>query len=599
MGLTNTQEVMVDYCRNNYITILEKQYDKNSRIVRVSCIDKGTPVTLDTTSKAYLRFKRPDGGCFEYDDIAKISTNYVEFTIPEQILYHAGIVSSELVLKKDNVSLSPILFNIRVEPSAFSDDELLEDNDSKRIINIIIDNARQYADNAKNSASNALDSQNKAKISETNAKTSETNAKISETNASNSAKSASSSANIATKAESSALSYDVQASEFAAKAQSYAVGGASGYILDVEGNMLETADGEKLYTVYEREGEDTDNAKYYCEQAKQHKINAENSKNAAKTSETNAKDSETKAKTSETNAKSSETAAKTSETNAKNSEIKSKTSETNAKNSETNTKTSETNAESYMNLSKAWAVGESSTTTPTDENNSKHYFDLTSALLNSKADKSVVNTCIANISYDKLNGKITATYIDGTTRDIIDTDIEKMAVNFDYDKDNEKLILTLEDGSTKEIDLSSLISEFDFQDSDTIQFSTTARTGKDKAITAVIKPGSITETELQANYLSDITAQTVLAKDYRMLSQSYAVGGTGVVGRENENTDNSKYYYEETKKVYEEFQKGDVTGIKGANETEFRRGNVSLSIENIITNDDIVSSDFIQSLFSK
>lgn len=268
MGLTNTQEVMVDYCRNNYVTILEKQYDKNSRIVRISCTDSGIPVTFDTTSKAYLRFKRPDGGCFEYDNIAKVSTNYVEFIIPEQILYYAGIVSSELVLKKDNISLSPILFNIKVEPSAFSDDEILEDNEGKRVIEVLIETARQYADNAKDSANKALDSQNKAKTSETNAKTSETNAKTSETNASNSAKSASTSAGIASKAESSALSYDVQASEFAAKAQSYAVGGASGYILDIEGNMLETADGEKLYTVYEREGEDTDNAKYYYEETK-------------------------------------------------------------------------------------------------------------------------------------------------------------------------------------------------------------------------------------------------------------------------------------------------------------------------------------------
>ena len=86
-----------------------------------------------------------------------------------------------------------------------------------------------------------------------------------------------------------------------------------------------------------RDGEDTDNAKYYCEQAG---ISADK----AKISEDNAATSETNAKTSETNAKTSEINAKESETNAANSESAAATSEANAKTSETNAATSEQNA---------------------------------------------------------------------------------------------------------------------------------------------------------------------------------------------------------------------------------------------------------------
>ena len=93
-----------------------------------------------------------------------------------------------------------------------------------------------------------------------------------------------------------------------------------------------------------RTGEDTDNAKYYSQQAKTSATESKTSETNAKTSEDNAKTSETKAKTSEDNAKTSETNAKTSETNALNSEDNAKISEVNAKTSEDNAKLSEINA---------------------------------------------------------------------------------------------------------------------------------------------------------------------------------------------------------------------------------------------------------------
>lgn len=88
------------------------------------------------------------------------------------------------------------------------------------------------------------------------------------------------------------------------------------------------------------DGEDTDNAKYYAEEAHKSQIAAAESESAAassqkaaKTSETNAESSASAASTSESNAKASETAAKTSETNAKTSEENAKSSETAAQNS--------------------------------------------------------------------------------------------------------------------------------------------------------------------------------------------------------------------------------------------------------------------------
>lgn len=66
------------------------------------------------------------------------------------------------------------------------------------------------------------------------------------------------------------------------------------------------------------------------------------------------------------------------------------------------------------------------------------------------------------------------------------------------------------------------------------------------------------------------------AKTDSDLAKSYTVGTHGEV-RENDDTDNAKYYYEQTKS----FVHGSVTGIKGEAEEEFREGNVIITKENL------------------
>lgn len=70
------------------------------------------------------------------------------------------------------------------------------------------------------------------------------------------------------------------------------------------------------------------------------------------------------------------------------------------------------------------------------------------------------------------------------------------------------------------------------------------------------------------------------AESWSVTAKSWAVGGTGT--RTGENADNSKYYYEQSKNIYDNMsQAGNVTGVKGDNETSYRGGNVNLTPENI------------------
>ena len=168
-----------------------------------------------------------------------------------------------------------------------------------------------------------------------------------------------------------------------------------------------------------------------------------------------------------------------------------------------------------------------------------------------KADVNVVNGMVSDVSLNESNGVITITYKNGSTK-TYDTNLEKIATNFTYDYSTQRLVLTLSDGSKQYVDMSALITQYEFKDSTTIAFSVDS-TGK---ISASIKNGSITDAMLETGYLANITGQATKAEsmanipttssnsayDNAKLSQSYAIGGAGV--REGEDTDNAKYYCE-------------------------------------------------------
>lgn len=119
-----------------------------------------------------------------------------------------------------------------------------------------------------------------------------------------------------------------------------------------------------------------------------------------------------------------------------------------------------------------------------------------------KFDKKDAQSCIKKIEYDKATGKFTITSVSGATA-VIDTMLEKLAVNFDYDPTTQQLIITLDDGTKKYADLSALITQFEFQESDTIYFTVT----EDGKVKGNIKAGSITDEMLRTDYLADITIQ--------------------------------------------------------------------------------------------
>lgn len=206
-----------------------------------------------------------------------------------------------------------------------------------------------------------------------------------------------------------------------------------------------------------------------------------------------------------------------------------------------------------------------------------------------KFDKSEAQMLVKYIEYDENTGVFKITHYNGASY-TIDTLLEKLAINFDYDYATQRLIIELSDGTVKYVDLSALLTQYEFLNSETVAF-TVDSSGK---VSAQVKEGSIKEKHLQPNYLADIKVEVAKAESeadsasesasdsmhYAKQSQSYAVG-TGNV-RPGEDTDNAKYYSEQAQKVLESLeQAGTVTGVKGNAETTYRTGNVNLTPANI------------------
>ena len=125
------------------------------------------------------------------------------------------------------------------------------------------------------------------------------------------------------------------------------------------------------------------------------------------------------------------------------------------------------------------------------------------------------NQLVKGIRYDESTGKIEVEKMNGSIA-VIDTKLEKLAVNFSYDSTNQKLVIILDDGTKQYVDLSELITEYEFQDGEIVYFIV-----KDGKVCADIKDGSISEEKLRPNFLADIKVQVSTSEQYVGQAKGY------------------------------------------------------------------------------
>lgn len=132
--------------------------------------------------------------------------------------------------------------------------------------------------------------------------------------------------------------------------------------------------------------------------------------------------------------------------------------------------------------------------------------DRVCALDTTKVDLTKANELVKEILWDESNGTLTVVKMNGS-KAVIDTKLEKLAVNFKYNPQTQQLVIALDDGTVQNVDLSALITQYEFLDSDTIAFEI----GSDGKVSAIVKEGSIQEKHLRPDYLADIKVESAKA----------------------------------------------------------------------------------------
>ena len=164
-----------------------------------------------------------------------------------------------------------------------------------------------------------------------------------------------------------------------------------------------------------------------------------------------------------------------------------------------------------------------------------------------KATIQQISGLIRNVTVDDATGIMTLTKYNGSTIQI-QTTLNKIAVNFVYDYSTQTLILTMNDGTTANIDLSSLIQNNEFDDTDTIDFTV----GAGGHVSAIVVEHSIGDEHLRTDYLADIRVSEANAAQSEQISQhhqftaeAWAIGmrdSQPVPSTDVTYNNNSKYY---------------------------------------------------------
>lgn len=162
---------------------------------------------------------------------------------------------------------------------------------------------------------------------------------------------------------------------------------------------------------------------------------------------------------------------------------------------------------------------------------------------NKKAEQSLVNQLVKSVVLNPKTGVLTVTLLNGTVT-TYDLDIERVVTNFDITDEN-ILILTLADGTTKEVDLTKFVNNFS-------NTSTISMKMENRVVTAEIIDGSVTMEKLDAAIQTEFRQYMIEAQSardstlqYQGFAKRYALGDAAEFpGSE---TDNAKYYYEQSK----------------------------------------------------
>lgn len=208
---TTPQKISLDFNQNTYKAIYAKQYDDRSRKVIITCMENGQKFDIAQNLTAQIKILTPDNRAI-LESLTIQNDHTLLFVLNQNILAAAGKAVAEVRLYDNSSLISTMLFYIIIEGAVYSDDILTASEEFNALTDVMNKASEDYTyvmDNAQASAEAAKEAES----------------------------------NAAGNADTAALKAS-EASDYADLSVSYAVGGTDS-----------------------REGEDTDNSKFYKEES--------------------------------------------------------------------------------------------------------------------------------------------------------------------------------------------------------------------------------------------------------------------------------------------------------------------------------------------
>ena len=136
---TILKELTVDVAQlNRFAAVVAKQYDKQSRFLKIHLTNESTPITVAAGTTVTINARRADGaGASFYGSVNNDGS--VNVPITYWMLELDDIVECDISLISDNneVMLTSTLFQIEVQRAAVGTDEIEEDEDYPILLQLL------------------------------------------------------------------------------------------------------------------------------------------------------------------------------------------------------------------------------------------------------------------------------------------------------------------------------------------------------------------------------------------------------------------------------------------------------------------------------
>ena len=582
MALQSITNVNIDFVEPKYIMINAKQYDDCSRLIYITCYNDGSLYSLSAKNHtAFIKFRKADGRyVYNFCDIDYKGRITVELT--EQMLAASGICYAEIVvLNRGNVKvdadtgyitiidqtarLATMTFEVNVYESAI-DDSLVESSDEflglTDTLNLL---TADFSDAVQKAKSWAVGTNNQARDGD-EYDNSEYYSKMSKSWAVGNT-------GIRTNENVNNSQYWSEQSNASAVAAEEAQGKA-----EVAQTAAETAQSksEEAQIKSETAQSKSELAQSLAETAQN---KAENAQAAAETSEQNAELAQNKSEEAQSKAESAQNKAEEAQGLAETAQSAAESALNETKESQSKAELAEQNATNNAKLAQSYAIGDSGIRDGENEDNAKHYCNkaLESAS-NVEANADVISNAAESANSSAINAANSANEAStfaGAAADSADAASDSATFASTSAENAGK---SAEDAAGSEANAHTYYLQIEeiatglsgaFMPMGTIEFS---------ELTTLLESG-----EVKAGHLYNISDNFVTNESFKRGAGIEYAAGTNV-------------YL--TSDGYLDCLIGDsVAGIKGEKETEYRKGNVNITVENIgaVSSDDVATVDEMKS----